>query len=140
MALVMELIFLPVKARTRMVESLAAAIRHVIEMESCVASGIEEGSDFDVFNTEVLVKFEHACKRANSALRAAETFRTPVLFLTIEKGTDMFAVPFCSIEPRIKGSFEGLALIYGEVLNLCGIDMIHSSHTKGALRSPSNSR
>lgn len=24
-------------------------------------------------------------------------------------------VPFCSNEPRIKGSFKGLALIYGEV-------------------------
>ncbi len=27
----------------------------------------------------------------------------------------MFIVPFCSKEPRIKGSFEGLAMIYDEV-------------------------
>lgn len=29
--------------------------------------------------------------------------------------TDIVEVPFCNNEPRIKGSFEGLAEIYGEV-------------------------
>lgn len=74
-ALIVELVLLPVKARTRMVESLAAAIRQITEMENCVAAGIEEGSKFDVFNHEVLAKFERASGKANNALCAAETFR-----------------------------------------------------------------
>lgn len=74
-ALIVELTLLPVKARTRMVELLAATIGQIIEMENCVASGIEEGASFDVFNNEVFAKFEHASGKANTALNAAETFR-----------------------------------------------------------------
>ena len=68
-------------------------------MEKCIASGIEEGAKLDVFSSEVYERFESASAKANTALTAAETF-----------------LPFCSNEPRIKGSFEGLALIYGEIL------------------------
>ena len=73
-ALVVELTLLPVKARTRLVESLAAALRQINEMEGCVAFGIEEGVNFDVYVPAVMQRFEDASTKAKSALIAAETF------------------------------------------------------------------
>ena len=90
---------LPVKARTRLVESLTAAIRRMNEMERCIAFGIESGRKIDVFASSNIIRFERASSKANAALGAAEV-----------------TLPFCSTEPRIKGSFEGLALIYGEMI------------------------
>lgn len=98
-ALIVELVLLPVKARTRLVESLATALEYINEMEKCIAAGIEQGVKIDVFLAANIVRFENANGKANTALGAAETF-----------------LPFCSNEPRIKGSFEGLALIYTEIL------------------------
>lgn len=98
-ALIVEVVLLPVKARTRLVESLAAALEQINEMEKCIAAGIEQGVKIDVYAAANVVRFENANGKANTALGAAETF-----------------LPFCSNEPRIKGSFEGLALIYTEVL------------------------
>lgn len=77
-ALVVELVLFPVKASGRLVESLTAALRQIIEMENCVASGIEEGSNFDVFNADVLLHFDRAKGKANNALSAAETFREKI--------------------------------------------------------------
>ena len=74
LAIGVEMILLPVKARTRMVDSLADALRHVNEMENCIAAGIEEGKNFDVYNTDRVLRFEHASRKANGALSAAETF------------------------------------------------------------------
>ncbi|KAL8894095.1 MAG: hypothetical protein Q9192_004625 [Flavoplaca navasiana] len=98
-ALVVEIGFLPVKARTMLVESLTAAIRRISEMETCVSAGTEEGVNVDVYSPKILEQFERASGKANAALAAAGLF-----------------FPFCSKEPRIKGSFEGLAEIYGEIL------------------------
>ena len=98
-ALTVELVLLPVKARTRLVESLAAAIEQINQMEMCIAAGIEQGVKIDVYADTNKLRFENANGKANTALNAAETF-----------------LPFCSNEPRIKGSFEGLALIYTEIL------------------------
>ncbi|KAL8783830.1 MAG: hypothetical protein Q9213_004376 [Squamulea squamosa] len=98
-ALVVEIAFLPVKARTRLVESLTAAIRQISEMENCIAAGIEEGVNLDVYDPKALKRFEDASGKASGALTAAKTF-----------------LPFCKIEPRIKGSFEGQAEIYTEIL------------------------
>lgn len=98
-ALIVEIVLLPVKARTRLVQSLAAALKQISEMEKCIAYGIEEGVKIDVYAAENISRFENASGKANGALSAAETF-----------------LPFCSNEPRIKGSFEGLAVIYGEIL------------------------
>ena len=98
-ALIVELIIIPVKARTRLVESLAAALEQINEMEKCIAAGIEQGVKIDVYAAARGLRFEDANGKANTALDAAETF-----------------LPFCSNEPRIKGSFEGLAFIYTEIL------------------------
>ncbi|KAL8659757.1 MAG: hypothetical protein Q9226_000253 [Calogaya cf. arnoldii] len=98
-ALAVEIGFLPVKARTRLVESLTAAVRRISEMENFIALGIEEGVNLDVHDPKVIESFERASGKANGALAAAEMF-----------------LPFCNNEPRIKGSFEGLAEIYSEIL------------------------
>ena len=74
MALLVELTLLPVKARTRLVESLAASIKQISEMEGCIAFGIEEGSNISEFPPNVLARFEIASGRAKGALGAAETF------------------------------------------------------------------
>ncbi|KAL9126972.1 MAG: hypothetical protein Q9217_004054 [Psora testacea] len=92
-------VVLPVKARTWLVEFIASGLHQINEMEKCIAYGIEEGFKIDCFAADNVRKFERACGKANGALSAAETF-----------------LPFCSIEPRLKGSFEGLALIYSEML------------------------
>ena len=98
-ALVVEVVVLPVKARVRLVECLAATLRQISKMESFVACGIENQHDVDIFSPVVAQAFERASGKAKAALGAAETF-----------------FPFCSNEPRLKGSFEGAALVYGEIV------------------------
>jgi hypothetical protein len=98
-ALIVEVVLFPVKARTRLVDSIATALHQITEMEKCIAAGIESGMKIDVYAAGNFIRFENASGKANKALGAAETF-----------------LPFCSKEPRLKGSFEGLALIYNEML------------------------
>ena len=98
-ALVVELILFPVKARDRLVESLAASIRQIGEMEGCLAFGVETETNVDVHSKAVSERFTLAKGKAEGALAAAETF-----------------LPFCTNEPRLKGSFKGLALVYTEIL------------------------
>ncbi|KAL8647056.1 MAG: hypothetical protein Q9210_005782 [Variospora velana] len=68
-------------------------------METCISTGIEKTGHPNVSDPKLVKRFERASRKANAALAAAETF-----------------LPFCSKEPRIKGSFEGLSLIYSEIL------------------------
>jgi Putative ER transporter, 6TM, N-terminal/Fusaric acid resistance protein-like len=98
-ALLVEFVLFPVRARDRLVESLAASIRHISDMEACLACGIESETNVDVRSPEITERFESAKTKAQSALTAAETF-----------------LPFCTQEPRLKGSFAGLALVYTEIL------------------------
>ena len=74
-ALIVEMVLLPVKARTRLVESIAAALRHISEMENGIAAGIEEGVNLKIFAADRVARCEHASGKANRALSAAEVFR-----------------------------------------------------------------
>lgn len=96
-ALLVEVMLMPVKARTRLVESIASSLQQITDMEKCIAYGIDSGVKVEFIGGQTK-EFEKARSKANSALTAAETF-----------------LPFCSTEPRLKGSFEPLALIYTEV-------------------------
>jgi hypothetical protein len=98
-ALVVEVVLFPVKARDRLVESLASSVLQISEMEACLAYGIETETNVDVHSAEVQARFDRAKSKAQGALTAAETF-----------------LPFCVNEPRLKGSFRGLALVYTEIL------------------------
>ncbi|ESZ99077.1 hypothetical protein SBOR_0487 [Sclerotinia borealis F-4128] len=99
-ALVVEVVLFPVKARDRLVESLASSIRQITEMEACLAYGIEtEINNVNVHSPAVISRFSIAKGKAEAALTAAATF-----------------LPFCAHEPRLKGSFAPHALIYGEIL------------------------
>jgi uncharacterized membrane protein YgaE (UPF0421/DUF939 family) len=98
-ALIVQVVLFPVRARDRLVESLAASIHQIIEMEACLAYGIETEANIDVHAPAVSQRFERAKAKAGGALSAAETF-----------------LPFCANEPRLKGSFKGLALVYAEIL------------------------
>ena len=75
MALIVEMVLLPVKARTRLVESIVAALRYISEMENGIAAGIEEGVNLKSFAADRIARCEHASGKANSALSAAEVFR-----------------------------------------------------------------
>ncbi|EHK97286.1 putative Uncharacterized membrane protein [Glarea lozoyensis 74030] len=97
-ALIVQFTFVPVKARDRLVESLAASITQIIEMEACLAYGVETVNNVDVHSTAVTERFDQAKAKAQGALAAADTF-----------------LPFCANEPRLKGSFKGLALVYAEI-------------------------
>ncbi|KAF4635986.1 hypothetical protein G7Y89_g2114 [Cudoniella acicularis] len=120
-ALVVEVALFPVKARDRLVESLASSINQIIEMESCLAYGIETEANLDVHSSEVTERFDLAKGKAQGALSAAETF-----------------LPFCANEPRLKGSFKGLALVYAEILYVLHSivdrmdNMIHLRHEYGS--------
>jgi hypothetical protein len=98
-ALIIEAVLFPVRARDRLVESLAGSIKQISEMEACLAHGIETEINVDVHSKIVAARFDRAKGKAEGALAAAETF-----------------LPFCANEPRLKGSFKGLALIYAEIL------------------------
>ncbi|KAI9055032.1 hypothetical protein LZ554_002171 [Drepanopeziza brunnea f. sp. 'monogermtubi'] len=98
-ALMVEVLLFPVRARDRLVESLAASIYQISEMEVCIAHGVETGTNIDVHSSQVKIRFDRAKAKAQGALMAADTF-----------------LPFCAQEPRLKGSFKGLALIYAEIL------------------------
>ncbi|RDW91892.1 hypothetical protein BP5796_01286 [Coleophoma crateriformis] len=98
-ALLVEIVLFPVKARDRLVESLASSIRQISQMEGCLAHGVESESNVDTHSEAVRKRFARAKGKAEAALTAAETF-----------------LPFCANEPRLKGSFKGLALVYAEIL------------------------
>lgn len=74
MALGVEVGFLPVKARARLVESLASTIRRVTEMETCICTGIEGGGNPNISDPKLVKRFERASRKANTDLAAAETF------------------------------------------------------------------
>ncbi|KAH7312876.1 hypothetical protein BKA65DRAFT_516816 [Rhexocercosporidium sp. MPI-PUGE-AT-0058] len=120
-ALLVEVVLFPVRARDRLVESLAASIQQISEMEACLAYGIETETNIDVHSAEVSARFDRARGKAQGALTAAETF-----------------LPFCANEPRLKGSFEGLALVYAEILYVLHAvvdrmeNMLHLRHEYGS--------
>ncbi|KAG9229175.1 hypothetical protein BJ875DRAFT_387903 [Amylocarpus encephaloides] len=123
LALILQFTFIPVKARDRLVESLASSITQIIEMEACLAYGIEMEVNLDVHVHSALVseRFDHAKGKAQAALATAGTF-----------------LPFCANEPRLKGSFKGLALIYEEILYVLHAivdrmdNMIHLRYSYGS--------
>ena len=87
-------------------------------MEACVAYGIEEGVNVTIFPSEIFTRFEIASSKAKVALNAAGIFcKSSRSWLQGELTTHL--VPFCTTEPRIKGSFRGLASIYSEVIKIC---------------------
>ncbi len=71
----MQVVILPVKARTRLVDALAASLRQITEMEKCLALGIEGEVNLDLYSPLVFKHFERASGKAKNALSAAETFR-----------------------------------------------------------------
>ena len=73
-AVSVEFIILPVRARTRLVESLATSIGLISEMEAYTAHSIEEDKVFAQFPHNISSRLENASRRAKTALAAAETF------------------------------------------------------------------
>ena len=99
-ALIVEVVLLPVKARTRLTEALMATIRRIGDMESCVAYGIEDAAILkEGFSPQVFKRFQSASSKAKRSLDDAETF-----------------FPFCSKEPRLKGTFKKMSKIYEEMI------------------------
>lgn len=98
-ALLVEVTLFPVRARDRLVESLASSIMQISNMEASVAVGIDEKEKIDFKEHALNANFTHAKEKAESALTAARTF-----------------LPFTLNEPRLKGSFKGQAIIYQEII------------------------
>ncbi|KAI0478508.1 hypothetical protein GGR56DRAFT_630605 [Xylariaceae sp. FL0804] len=98
-ALLVEMILFPVRARDRLVESIASSIQQISNMETAVAVGVDSSGNIDFKAHAISDGFHHAKSTAGQALDAARTF-----------------LPFCLLEPRLKGSFKGQALIYGEII------------------------
>ncbi|KAI1081828.1 hypothetical protein F5B20DRAFT_535492 [Whalleya microplaca] len=98
-ALLVEMLFFPVRARDRLVESLASSIQQISQMEASLAVGIDSPMNLNIQSHALNENFAHSKEKAEQALAAARTF-----------------LPFCLTEPRMKGSFKGQALIYGEII------------------------
>jgi hypothetical protein len=98
-ALVVELILYPVRARERLVESLSASVKQIENMQYAMAVGLDSPIKPDFRDPGLHKRFVHARNKARGALAAAETF-----------------LPFCSTEPRLKGSFKPLKFLYTEMV------------------------
>ncbi|RYP26901.1 hypothetical protein DL768_011517 [Monosporascus sp. mg162] len=98
-ALMVEMFLFPVRARDRLVESLASSIQQISQMEASLAIGIDSPINGNVRSHAVNANFQRAKGKAEQALSAARTF-----------------LPFCLAEPRLKGSFKGQAMIYREMI------------------------
>lgn len=97
--MLVEILITPVRARDRLVESLSTSVRQVQNMQPAVSVGVD-GPERPNFQSQSLYAgFIRARDKAQGALTAAETF-----------------LPFCSTEPRLKGSFKPLEPIYGEII------------------------
>ncbi|KAF4464243.1 Lactobacillus histidine kinase [Fusarium albosuccineum] len=98
-ALLVEMLLFPVRARDRLLESLSASVKQVQNMQAAMAVGLDSPIKPDFRNPGLHKRFNHARTKARGALAAAETF-----------------LPFCTTEPRLKGSFRPLEPIYKEIL------------------------
>ncbi|KAI1432811.1 hypothetical protein GGR50DRAFT_672215 [Xylaria sp. CBS 124048] len=96
-----QMILFPIRARDRLVESLASTISQVSIMQSGMAVGVDSPSIIDTKSQVLESDIEGTKEKAQQALDAARTF-----------------LPFTLTEPRIKGSFKEQALIYGEMINV----------------------
>ncbi|EGR51665.1 uncharacterized protein TRIREDRAFT_55454 [Trichoderma reesei QM6a] len=94
-----ELAVYPVRARDRLVESLSACVQHIQSMQGAMAVGLDGPDVLDVRSPKLHRNFDRWRDKAQASLAAAETF-----------------LPFCSSEPRLKGSFKKLAPIYAEIV------------------------
>ncbi|KAI9902714.1 hypothetical protein N3K66_002066 [Trichothecium roseum] len=98
-AILVEVFILPVRARDRLVESLSASVRQIQNMQAAIAVGTDGPGRTNFRSSEVNRRFARARDKAQRALSAAETF-----------------LPFCSSEPRLKGSFKPLEPVYREIV------------------------
>ncbi|KAI0815945.1 hypothetical protein GGR55DRAFT_631135 [Xylaria sp. FL0064] len=98
-ALAVQMILFPIRARDRLVESLVSSISQISIMESSVAVEVISPNTINVELHALDKSFNNAKKKAEEALDAARAF-----------------LPFCLTEPRIKGNFERQALIYSEMI------------------------
>ncbi|EFY93450.1 hypothetical protein MAC_00688 [Metarhizium acridum CQMa 102] len=98
-AMVVETLVVPVRARDRLVESLSTSVRQVQKMQAAVAVGIDDPERPNFRSSKLLTRFSRSRDKAQGALAAAEMF-----------------LPFCLTEPRLKGSFKPLAPIYKEII------------------------
>ncbi|TWU76544.1 hypothetical protein ED733_007788 [Metarhizium rileyi] len=98
-AMVVETLIVPVRARDRLVESLSTSVRQIQKMQAAVAVGIDDPERPNFRSSKLLSRFTHSRNKAQGALAAAEAF-----------------LPFCLTEPRLKGSFKPLAPIYKEII------------------------
>lgn len=94
-----EIAVYPVRARDRLVESLSACVQHIQSMQGAMAVGVDGPEVLDVRSPKLHRSFDRWRDKAQASLAAAETF-----------------LPFCSSEPRLKGSFKKLAPIYAEIV------------------------
>ncbi|OAQ97966.1 hypothetical protein LLEC1_00528 [Akanthomyces lecanii] len=98
-AVLIEIFIYPVRARDRLVDSLAAAVVHVQNMQAVIAVGIDHPERPNFRSRKLYNRFNRARDKAQSCLTAAETY-----------------LPSCLTEPRLKGSFKPLAPIYSEII------------------------
>ncbi|KAA8914554.1 hypothetical protein FN846DRAFT_926778 [Sphaerosporella brunnea] len=97
-ATVVQVVLFPVKAREHLKQSLATAIVHINQMESCIASGVDD-KRHQISSPALFKLFERARRKASAALLQAESF-----------------LESTKREPRLKGDFSDQAVVYKEII------------------------
>lgn len=98
-AILVETLVFPVRARDRLVDSLSGAVLHVQNMQAVISVGIDHPDRPNFRSHKLYTRFKRAREKAQSCLTAAE-----------------MDLPSCLTEPRLKGSFRPLAPIYSEII------------------------
>jgi hypothetical protein len=98
-AVVVEVLVFPVRARDRLLDSLSLSIKQVQDMQAAMAVGLDSPAKPDFRDPGIAKRFNYAKGQAQAALAAADTF-----------------LPMCLTEPRLKGDFKILHPIYREIV------------------------
>ncbi|KAJ4138276.1 hypothetical protein NW768_002097 [Fusarium equiseti] len=98
-AMAVEMLVFPVRARDRLIEMLSESIQHVQKMQAAMAVGLDSVAKPNFRDPDIAKRFNYAKSKAQEALTLAETF-----------------LPMCSSEPRLKADFRPLKPIYREII------------------------
>ncbi|KAH7189471.1 uncharacterized protein B0J16DRAFT_115849 [Fusarium flagelliforme] len=98
-AMAVEMLVFPVRARDRLIEALGMSIKQVQKMQAAMAVGLDSVAKPNFRDPDIAKRFNYAKSKAQEELTLAETF-----------------LPMCSSEPRLKADFRPLKPIYREII------------------------
>lgn len=99
-ALIVHTVVFPIKSRNVVLECLSHAVNHLIHMESCIATGVDEDAEV-IPSKDLEKKFDKYAKKVESALQRAEV-----------------NLGYVDTEPRLKGNMKVQKVVYEQMIYL----------------------